>query len=190
MVEARWNSVHHPVHAAGYLLDPVNCKDEDEPSAELHEGLEEVMKRILGTDDVTNEVAAWASWRVALASSPTKFKVSGKVHPRVYWQTVFVVSTPAHRNLKSVAMRIMGLRAGSHAVESIFSAMGHTHSKARNRLLNTRVKKMVYVKVNSRVLQHPHKPWDEHPDGQTVQSGSESETDQSDYESETDQEEL
>ena len=91
--------------------------------------------------------AAWLAWRSALHDEPAKLRAARMVSPRTYW-----LSYAGNRTLREVALRITSLRAGSHGVESLFSAMGNTHSKRRSRLANKTVKMLVFIKVNTRVL--------------------------------------
>ena len=54
--------------------------------------------------------------------------------------------------LFKVARCGLDLRAGTRCVESHFSVMGAVHSKGRNRMVNTRVRKLTAVVTSSRIM--------------------------------------
>ncbi|CAG8833036.1 27337_t:CDS:2, partial [Racocetra persica] len=54
-------------------------------------------------------------------------------------------------SLKQLAIKILKIPTSSAAAERNFSTFGFIHSKLRNRLHNTRVKKLVYVYENLRI---------------------------------------
>ena len=82
--------------------------------------------------------------------------------------------------LKSVAMRILDLRAGTRCVESHFSVMGSVHTKSRNRLVNSKVKKQTYIVSNTKMLDDVGKP------GFAEKEDNAGESSDSDYCSDTD----
>ena len=60
--------------------------------------------------------------------------------------------------LHKAARCVLDLRAGTRCVESHFSVMGAVHSKARNRMVNTRVRKLTAVVTNTKMLDAAGKP--------------------------------
>ena len=78
----------------------------------------------------------------------------------------------------------MDLRAGTRCIESHFSVMGGVHSKGRNRLLNSKVKKLTAVVSNTKMLDKVSSK--EFASGEEA-CGEESESD-SDYASDTNDE--
>ena len=57
-----------------------------------------------------------------------------------------------------VVPRVLDLRAGTRCVESHFSVMGAVHSKSRNRMINSRVRKLTAIVTNTKMLELANKP--------------------------------
>ena len=60
--------------------------------------------------------------------------------------------------LLKVARCVLDLRAWTRCVESHFSVMGAVHSKGRNRMANTRARKLTAVITNIKILGAAGKP--------------------------------
>lgn len=54
--------------------------------------------------------------------------------------------------MKNLAVKILSLTCSSSACERNFSTFEHVHTKKRSRLLSDRLRYLVFVKVNSRMI--------------------------------------
>lgn len=64
--------------------------------------------------------------------------------PYIYWENFLQFSST--RKIATIGSKILSIPASSADVERSFSIQGHLHSKARNRLLDTNVDKLMRVK--------------------------------------------
>jgi len=71
--------------------------------------------------------------------------------PRNFWK---MVSTEDSKFLRRLAMRIFATPANSVPSERAFSAQNFIHTKLRNSLHPSRVDKLVFIYMNSRVLKN------------------------------------
>jgi hAT family C-terminal dimerisation region len=74
--------------------------------------------------------------------------------PRNFWK---MVSTEDSKFLRRLAMRIFATPANSVPSERAFSAQNFIHTKLRNSLHPSRVDKIVFIYMNSRVLKNQQK---------------------------------
>ena len=150
LVGKRWDSVHEDVHAAGFCFDPTNrtCNIEGE-NEELWSGFLRVLKRHLSRDELTKALLEWALYQSPGGVRTEVQTLIGKVSPRQFWFS-FCGRYPT---LRKVALRICPLRAGTRCVESHFSVMGNVHSAARNRMINSVVRKLTRVNQNTKMLE-------------------------------------
>lgn len=170
----RWNFVHRSIHAAGHCLDPANfaadmknitfperaadafdTKLVEAEEDELEMGLGRVVTRVLGAEGVLDPTVQkavnqeWAKLRSLehggwLANTGFTSDDITEMDAMEFW-----VTCGAHfPKLKSVALRIMCLRAGTHAVESLFSVLAGIQTKKRTRLDMSTIEKVAYVKWN------------------------------------------
>ena len=154
-ITSRWNEVHAPVHAAGYVLDPDNRTVDCKANAEIWEGFLQILRRLLpSSDDVKLAMQEYARYKSGDGFAVEELEIAGKMAPLKFWEC-YCGHLPV---LKSVAMRILDLRAGTRCVESHFSVMGSVHTKSRNRLVNGKVKKQTYIVSNTRMLDEVDKP--------------------------------
>ena len=179
-ITKRWNDVHAAVHAAGYVLDPDNRTVDCKANKEIWDGFLLIMRRLLPSQaEVQVALQEYAGYKGGDGFSPEELDMAQKVAPLKFWEC-YCGHLPV---LKSVAVRILDLRAGTRCVESHFSVMGAVHSKGRNRLVNGKVKKLTYIVSNTKMLDEVAKPEFAQKEEKAGESSD------SDYCSDTDQEE-
>ena len=179
----RWNNVHHPVHAAGYALDPENIMCDVPSDGEVWAGFVEVLDRLLTAEEKMAALLEWARYKKFDGISPEVLKLTSKMPPLDFWRT-FLGHFPV---LLKVALRVLDLRAGTRCVESHFSVMGAVHSKGRNRMVNGKVRKLTAVVTNTKMLDAAGKPGFGQEEADKGDDSDQEESDD-DYVSDTDDE--
>ena len=110
--------------------------------------------RLLSPAGVVTANQEWARYKKFDGISTEKLELVGKMPPLGVSNTFlgqFLV-------LLKEARCVLDLRAGTRCVESHFSVMGAVHSKGRNRMVNTRARKLMAVVTNTKVLDAAGKP--------------------------------
>ena len=181
IITERWDAVHHPVHAAGYMLDPSNIKVDVSGNKELNDGFAEVLRRLLTKDEAKQAEIEFMKYKDLDGFTPEILDLVDDVKPAAFWR-----SKCGHLPVlqKKIVPRVIQLRAGTRCVESHFSVMGAIHSKARPRLINSKVRKLTAIVTNEKMLNAAARPgFADDEMKKAVESDSES-----DYASDTDEE--
>ena len=150
----KWDKVHHMVHAAGYALDPSNLKVNVSANAEVWSGFIEVLDRLLTKEEKTAALLEYARYK-KFDGLDEVMGLTDAMPPVDFWNT-YCGHLPVLQ--QKVSPRVMDLRAGTRCVESHFSVMGAVHSKARPRLVNSRVRKLTAIVTNTKMLNAAAKP--------------------------------
>jgi len=86
--------------------------------------------------------------RAGSFSNELNWNAAYNMDPVLWWQSLFSSSYP---ELTALAKWALCIAPTTGAAERNWSAFGHIHSKKRNRLLNERVNKLVYIYWNLRI---------------------------------------
>ncbi|XP_072161387.1 uncharacterized protein [Bemisia tabaci] len=123
-----------PIHCAAALLDPSLCNTltPDEQS----EAVDYLSTILIDLNLDLTKVLEEPSWKKM------------DLQPHVWWKAFFSTS-----ELGKIAVKILCLPLTAAAVERSFSAHGRIHSKIRNRLLNKRAEKLVFIHRNLKLLE-------------------------------------
>ncbi|RWR97937.1 hypothetical protein CKAN_02741000 [Cinnamomum micranthum f. kanehirae] len=152
IIDARWNDqLHHPLHAAGYFLNPEfyypNAQQHsDAIDTELRVGLREVLKKLLGVDDsieAIQEISTYTQRRGGFAD-PLAMRAIGKMPPANWWMN-FGEDTPM---LRKAAICILSQVTTSSNYERNWSTFSLIHTKSRNQLTMQKLNKVVYCHYN------------------------------------------
>ncbi|KAL6501579.1 hypothetical protein OROGR_026712 [Orobanche gracilis] len=145
---ARWTpQLHHPLHAAGYYLNPQLCNEDRFSNCdEVRDGLHTCMDKMLSLDDrlkadlqldlydkAEGEFGSPMAKRSRMLRSPAK------------WWERFVHKTP---ELSGFAIRVLSLTCSASGCERNWSTFESIHTKKRNRLEHQRLNALVFVKYN------------------------------------------
>jgi hypothetical protein len=143
-----------------------------------------VLGRLLSPAEVAAANLEWARYKKSDGISPEKPELVEKMPPLDFWDTL-----PGHFPvLLKLARCVLDLRAGARCVEPHFSVMGAVQSKARNRMVNTRARKLTAVVTNTKMLDTAGKPdFGSEEKEKTVLDSDQEESDD-DYVSDTDDE--
>ena len=183
----RWQDVHHIVHAAGYALDPENIKVNVSANAEVWAGFNAVLDRLLSPAEKKAALLEWARYKKYDGIKVEILELTGKMPPLDFWNT-HLGHFPILQT--KVSPRILDLRAGTRCVESHFSVMGAVHSKARPRMVNSRVRKLTAVVTNAKMLDAAETPGFSMEEKEKPIEDSDQEDSDEEYVSDTDDEEL
>lgn len=151
LIMDRWAEVNHPLFIVAFICDPAarnewpNCSPTAVELAEVTDWLAEVY---------TPEVAA--SVRAELMDC---LRRRGIYRCQTQWDSFIYTKDPADwwhemecsTTLRELAVWALSVTPTTGAAERNWSAHNYIHSKARNRLTNERVKKLVYLFQNLRV---------------------------------------
>ncbi|XP_073120500.1 uncharacterized protein [Henckelia pumila] len=150
IINRRWNvQLHHPLHAAGYFLNPefFYTNPYIENDAEVLEGLYKCIARLVRGEDlqdkITNQLEKYKNAE-GLFGLPMAIRQRASKSPADWWSS-YGASTP---ELKAFAMKILYLTCSSSGCERNWSVFEHIHSKKRNRLSQQRLNDLVYIKYN------------------------------------------
>ncbi|KAL6578629.1 hypothetical protein OROMI_008845 [Orobanche minor] len=150
-MDARWTpQLHHPLHAAGYYLNPQlryevgfsNC-------SEVKEGLYACMDRMLSNDDRLAADIQLDNYDNAQGDFGCPMAIrSRKLRSPVNGGNVLEVR---HRNLLTLLFESLALRVVLRDVKEIGALLSRYIQKKRNRLEHKRLNALVYVKYNLRL---------------------------------------
>lgn len=137
-----------PIHFAATLLDPSTHKSSTpEDTAIALDYLGRVGAALeLDCAKILEEYADFSLQKGVFAPAHLWKKL--KVEPHVWWKSFL-----GHTELSKIASRILCLPPTSAEVERSFSTHGRIHGKVRNRLLNSRAEKLVYIHMNLKLLE-------------------------------------
>jgi hypothetical protein len=152
-VAERWNFIYGDAYGVAYLLDPRYCNLPME--AHLRTALTEfiITYKIDGIEEVSNALAILrlnelGEFQNATLNPPPRL-LTGDLTPLMFWSTY----GSSYPSLRPIAKRIFSLVPTAASAERNWSSHGFIHSKDRNRLASTKVDKLVYLFVNSKMDQ-------------------------------------
>ncbi|KAA0068068.1 hypothetical protein E6C27_scaffold238G00160 [Cucumis melo var. makuwa] len=150
IIDRRWElQLHRPLHAAGYYLNPSfyysnpSIQEDDE----IVNGLYSCITKMVASLDIQDKILAELSKykrAEALFGQPLAIRQRDKISPVEWWDN-FGQSTP---NLQKFAIRILGLTCSASGCERNWSVFEQLHSKKRNRLAQSRLNDLVFIKYN------------------------------------------
>ncbi|XP_021854344.2 uncharacterized protein [Spinacia oleracea] len=157
-IDKRWNcQLHRPLHAAGYYLNPEihydNVKNVE--CEELMLGLYDCIGRIVPDVETQEKILLELdSFKNAtgLFGHYTAIRQRKSKSPADWWSS-YGSSTP---DLKNFAIKVLSLTCSATGCERNWGVFQQLHSKKRNRLAQSRLNDMVYVKAN-RALERRYK---------------------------------
>ncbi|EOA34846.1 hypothetical protein CARUB_v10022425mg, partial [Capsella rubella] len=146
IIDKRWNcQLHHPLHAAGYFLNPEFQYKEDSGV-----NYEEVLKAFYSTiETLIPEIAT----QDKITTELEQFRNASGLFGIPMWWSSYGGSTPT---LRDFAIKVLSLTCSATGCERNWSVFQHLHTKKRNRLAQERLNDMVFVKYN-RTLQRRYK---------------------------------
>ncbi|KAE8717751.1 hydroxyproline-rich glycoprotein family protein [Hibiscus syriacus] len=150
IIDHRWEcQLHKPLHAAGHFLNPGIFYDEvgGVLCEEVENGFYECMLRLVRDQETQDKISdelvkyrkAEGLFGISLAVRQRKTKSPAD------WWTMYGSSAP---NLKNFAIRILSLTCSATSSERNWSVFQQLHTKKRNRLAQSRLNDMVFVKFN------------------------------------------
>lgn len=146
----RWEQLHSPLHAAGYVLDPEFLSHQQHPE-EVMEGFLQVVERMLPDPHdqqlVMEQLTRFRAQEGIFARAVVR--EGAKTMPAHAWWSLYGGGYP---ELQRVAIRVLSQVISASASERNWSTYGFIHSKSRNRLQPARANKLVYVHSNLRLL--------------------------------------
>ncbi|KAA0053509.1 uncharacterized protein E6C27_scaffold190G00660 [Cucumis melo var. makuwa] len=150
IIDRRWElQLHRPLHAAGYYLNPSfyysnpSIQEDDE----IVNGLYLCITKMVASLDIQDKILAELSKykrAEAFFGQPLAIRQRDKISPVEWWDN-FGQSTP---NLQKFAIRILGLTCSASECERNWSVFEQLHSKKRNRLAQSRLNDLVFIKYN------------------------------------------
>ncbi|KAL2320021.1 hypothetical protein Fmac_028990 [Flemingia macrophylla] len=151
IIDRRWDcQLHHPLHAAGYYLNPEffykNPRDMDDDQ-EVVDGLYKCIDRLSENDEIVdkihNQLGTYkrGSGRFDI---PAAVRAMTKMAPAEWWK-MYGGQTP---QLKILAIKVLSLTCSSSGCERNWSTFEHIHSKKRSKLEHQKLQDLVFVKYN------------------------------------------
>lgn len=149
--EGRWEFFHSPLHYAGFALNPANVQDAYVGDEQVVEGLMQVLEKWEPVAEVQGRVLAqFAAYRsqVGLFARECVKAAAHTLLPYAWWRT-FGGTTP---DLQQFAVKVCGMCVTSSSCERNWSTFDFIHTKSRNRLTSQRLRDLVFVHFNLRLL--------------------------------------
>ncbi|XP_024011329.1 uncharacterized protein LOC112086592 [Eutrema salsugineum] len=158
IIDRRWDcQLHRPLHAACYFLNPAIQYEhpDDLRCAEVENGLYKCIERLVLEqeiqDKILDELDAFKNATGIFGNTMAKRQRSKK-SPAEWW-SCYGSSAP---NLKNFAIKVLSLTCSATGCERSWDVFQLLHTKRRNRLAQSRLNDMVFVKYN-RALQRRYK---------------------------------
>ncbi|XP_047049371.1 uncharacterized protein LOC124654408 [Lolium rigidum] len=157
IIDKRWdNKLKKPLHLAGYFLNPyyyypnkVQIEKEGKFRAAVITCITTMIQEDDEQDAMIEELKTYRAGKESFGTDiATRQRKNKNFDPATWWLN-HGTSSP---NLKNLAVKILSLTCSSSACERNFSAFEHVHTKKRSRLLSDRLRDLVFVKVNSRMI--------------------------------------
>ncbi|KAM3737671.1 hypothetical protein ACB098_09G074200 [Castanea mollissima] len=151
IIGRRWDcQLHRPLHVAGYFLNPEFFYDnrskierDEEVMAGLYKCIQRLVPNINQQDKILEELTLYnreeGLFGLEMAKRQRKKKALAN------WWSAYGASTPS---LQQFAVKVLSLACSSSGCERNWSMFEHVHSKTRNRLAQSRVNDLVYIKYN------------------------------------------
>jgi hAT family C-terminal dimerisation region len=149
----RYNRQVLPIHFAAFYLTPENYQVPlDGCENKLYDFFLQYSKSPQDARALRMEFVSFRNRETPF--QPSKWCWDHIEDPRNFWK---MVSTEDSKFLRRLAMRIFATPANSVPSERAFSAQNFIHTKLRNSLHPSRVDKIVFIYMNSRVLKNQQK---------------------------------
>ncbi|KAH1220913.1 hypothetical protein GmHk_12G034441 [Glycine max] len=154
IIDKRWDcQLHHPLHAAGYYLNPkfFYTNPNIDRDNEVVDGLYKCIDKLSEDDDFVVEVHKQllvykrAGERFGMTAA---MRARTKISPAEWWK-LYGGKTP---HLQTIAIKVLSLTCSSSGCERNWSTFEHIHSKKRSRLEHQKLQDLVYVKYNQALL--------------------------------------
>ena len=136
--------MYHPVMSVAHLLDPQYY------GRKLSTNSTSIISQFIQDYYSSNADVVWQQLieyrtQTGVFDFQLAWKTIDKVDPIAWWKGNFGISAP---ELCKVAVRVLSIPSSSAASEHNWSAFSYIHEKKRNRLINKRVFKLVYIYSN------------------------------------------
>ncbi|KAM9400551.1 uncharacterized protein ACWYII_030419 [Salvelinus alpinus] len=143
-----------PIYAAAYMLDPKYAGKSILSGAEINKayGVITTVSRCLDEDKVLSSLAKYTSMQ-RLWDGDAIWQSCQHISSATWWKGLC-----GSEALSPDASIILQIPPTSAASQRNWSLFGNTHSKARNRLTNTRVEKSVAIRANLRLFEPDNEP--------------------------------
>jgi hypothetical protein len=150
LLSERWEMLHSPMHAAGFVLDPQYQTYDQHANEEVMEGFWDTVAKLAPSADhptIVQQLQKYKS-RVGLFGREVALN-SVPYMPAYSWWVSFGAGSP---ELQSVAVKVLAQCSVASACERSWSTFDFIHSRRRNRLTPERANDLVYVFSNLRLL--------------------------------------
>ncbi|KAK2362242.1 hypothetical protein QL285_087320 [Trifolium repens] len=150
IIDKRWEcQLHHPLHAAGYYLNPkyFYSMSEIENDPKLVRGLHKCIDTLCESYEVEDMVRSQLG---VYKSAGGLFGIRGAIRQRATlapadWWRMYGSEVP---DLQLLAIKVLGLTCSASGCERNWSTFEHIHSEKRSRLEHKRLEDLVFVKYN------------------------------------------
>jgi len=142
------------IHKAANLLDPkylgklFDSNDHNEAIEFIYQLSKHMDNIEIDARKVISDFAFFKNKSGPFSKTNEYLWVAAEETEALHWWTAFC----NHTELSKIAIKILSLPATSAAVERTFSTYKDVHSSKRNRLLNERAAKLVFIKHNLQVI--------------------------------------
>ncbi|XP_065865459.1 uncharacterized protein [Euphorbia lathyris] len=148
IIDHRWDKqLHQPLHAVGFLLNP-SFLGEPDRNGEIKKGYLKALERLVESEDEQDKIGEQLILYQNSSNDLFRMKMSIRhrdtVSPVAWWET-YGSCTP---QLQKFALKVLGLTCSASGCERNWSTFENVHTKKRNRLAQTRMNDLVYVKYN------------------------------------------
>ncbi|KAH6808014.1 hypothetical protein C2S51_029122 [Perilla frutescens var. frutescens] len=149
IIDEKWdNQLHRDLHAAANFLNPrYRWSPNVSEHVEIKIGLYKCMERLIRDQNlfmkVDEQLDSYKYKRGLFGFKASR--ESFMTRPPVIWWDNFGDEVP---ELKSFAMKILGLTCSSSACERNWSTFNQVHTKRRNRLSTSKLNSLVYIMYN------------------------------------------
>ncbi|XP_031476352.1 uncharacterized protein LOC116247983 [Nymphaea colorata] len=153
IIDDKWGPLlHHPLHAAGYYLNPAIRYDQDfSRHPDIVRSLHLCIQRLQPNQDAQLEAVNQAASKYSKAlgdfGSDLAIRSRKKMDPAIWWET-YSMDCP---ELRDIAIKVLSQTCLSSGCEWKRSMFDLVHTKRRNRLTTTKLDKLVYVHYNLRL---------------------------------------
>ncbi|KAI3505881.1 hypothetical protein L1887_28197 [Cichorium endivia] len=139
MIQTRWtDQLHHPLHAAGYYLNPVIFHGENSKeirkNRDIATGLYVAIDRLVPDNDENDKLRQELNLyidSIGQFGTPAAIRGRTKVVPYIWWRS-YGIDTPLHQTF---AITVLSQTCSALPCERNWSAFDNLHSKKRNCLL-------------------------------------------------------
>ncbi|WJX54375.1 hypothetical protein P8452_40264 [Trifolium repens] len=154
IIDKRWEcQLHHPLHAAGYYLNPKYffSKPDIESDPKLVRGLHKCIETLCESYEVEDMVRSQLGIYTSvggLFGLRGAIRQRGTLAPAAWWK-LYGVEVP---DLQLLAIKVLGLTCSASGCERNWSFFEHIHSKKRSKLEHKRLEDLVFIKYNQSLI--------------------------------------